>query len=136
MDSNLTEDSVRKRSFSRLMAINELRKRGAKPGKDFFINGRNPTPEKDLKDLLVKDLKRRKTTTEEGGRSSRAAASRNRRESDSSDEDDSDSSDSDGSGGGEEMDSDTGSARGPKASRAASLAASKQQGDADTGQSA
>ena len=63
MDSNLTERDVRKRNFSRMMTIDELRHRGARPGRDFFINGKNPTPENELKDLLVKDLRRRNASS-------------------------------------------------------------------------
>ena len=63
MDSNLTEGAVRKRNLSRMMAIEELRRRGARPGKDFFISGKNPTPENELKDLLVKDLRRRNASS-------------------------------------------------------------------------
>ena len=56
MDPNLTESAVWKHFHSRMMAIDELRKRGAKAGKDFFIGGKSPTTENDLKVLLVKDL--------------------------------------------------------------------------------
>ena len=81
MDSNLTEHDVRKRNFSRMMAIEELRHRGARLGRDFFISGKNPTPENELKDLLVKDLRRRN-------------ASPTRPEPDSDDDTDSDSDES------------------------------------------
>ena len=57
MNKNLTEAAVKKRDYSRLEAIDELKARGAKAEKDFRIGGKNPSTEAAVKKLLIADIK-------------------------------------------------------------------------------